>query len=235
MSDFRSEARRWLAAEPDADMREELESLLAGSDDELSVRFDGRLQFGTAGLRAAVGAGPQRMNRLVVQQAAAGLVEYLLKAEPDAASRGVIIGYDARRKSDAFALDTARVCAARGVKAMIFPHVVPTPLLAWNIVGVGAAAGVVVTASHNPPADNGYKVFTADGAQIVSPVDAEIASCIDTIDPCDVPLSEPDDPLIQWLDDSYVQAYLAAAPQAQDAATVRTQLSQVEKLLADGK
>ncbi len=152
------------------------------------------------------------MNRLVVQQAAAGLVEYLLKAEPDAASRGVIIGYDARRKSDAFALDTARVCAARGVKAMIFPHVVPTPLLAWNIVGVGAAAGVVVTASHNPPADNGYKVFTADGAQIVSPVDAEIASCIDTIDPCDVPLSEPDDPLIQWLDDSYVQAYLAAAP-----------------------
>jgi len=115
MSDFRSEARRWLAAEPDADMREELESLLAGPDDELSVRFDGRLQFGTAGLRAAVGAGPQRMNRLVVQQAAAGLVDYLLKAEPDAASRGVIIGYDARRKSDAFALDTARVCAARGV------------------------------------------------------------------------------------------------------------------------
>ena len=212
MSDFRSEARRWLAAEPDADMREELESLLAGADDELAVRFDGRLQFGTAGLRAAVGAGPQRMNRLVVQQAAAGLAEYLLKSEPDAATRGVIIGYDARRKSDAFALDTARVCAARGIRAMIFPHVVPTPLLAWNIVGVGAAAGVVVTASHNPPADNGYKVFTADGAQIVSPVDTEIAACIDMVDPCDVALSEPDDPLIQWLDDSYVQAYLAAAP-----------------------
>ncbi len=212
MSDFRSEARRWLAAEPDADMREELESLLAGADDELAVRFDGRLQFGTAGLRAAVGAGPQRMNRLVVQQAAAGVVDYLLKAEPDAATRGVIIGYDARRKSDAFALDTARVCAARGVRAMIFPHVVPTPLLAWNIVGVGAAAGVVVTASHNPPADNGYKVFTADGAQIVSPVDAEIAACIDMVDPCDVALSEPDDPLIQWLDESYVQAYIAAAP-----------------------
>ncbi len=212
MSDFRSEARRWLAAEPDADMREELESLLAGADDELAVRFDGRLQFGTAGLRAAVGAGPQRMNRLVVRQAAAGLVDYLLKAEPDAATRGVIIGYDARRKSDAFALDTARVCAARGVRAMIFPHVVPTPLLAWNIVGVGAAAGVVVTASHNPPADNGYKVFTADGAQIVSPVDAQIAACIDMVDPCDVALSDPDDPLIQWLDDSFVQAYLAAAP-----------------------
>ncbi len=212
MSDFRSEARRWLAAEPDADMREELESLLAGSDDELAVRFDGRLQFGTAGLRAAVGAGPQRMNRLVVQQAAAGLVEYLLKAEAYAADRGVIIGYDARRKSDSFALDTARVCAARGVRAMIFPHIVPTPMLAWNVVGVGAAAGVVVTASHNPPADNGYKVFTANGAQIVSPVDAEIAACIDVIDPCAVVMSAPDDPLIEWLDDSYVQAYLADIP-----------------------
>ena len=212
MSDFRSEARRWLAAEPDADMRAELESLLAGSDDELAVRFDGRLQFGTAGLRAAVGAGPQRMNRLVVQQAAAGLVEYLLKAEADAAARGVIIGYDARRKSDSFALDTARVCAARGVRAMIFPHIVPTPVLAWNIVGVGAAAGVVVTASHNPPADNGYKVFTANGAQIVSPVDAEVAACIDLMDPCAVLMSAPDDPLIEWLDDSYVQAYLAGIP-----------------------
>ena len=212
MSDFRSVASRWLAAEPDADMREELESLLAGSDDELAVRFEGRLQFGTAGLRAAVGAGPQRMNRLVVRQAAAGVADYLLKAEPDAATRGVIIGYDARRKSDAFALDTARVCAARGLRAMIFRHVVPTPLLAWNIVGVGAAAGVVVTASHNPPADNGYKVFTARGAQIVSPVDAEIAECIDLIDPCTVSLADTDDPLIEWLDDSYVEAYLAAVP-----------------------
>ncbi len=212
MSDFRSVARRWLAAEPDADMREELAGLIAGPDDELAIRFDGRLQFGTAGLRAAVGAGPQRMNRLVVQQAAAGLVEYLLEADLDAARRGVIIGYDARRKSDAFALDTARVCAARGVRAMIFPHVVPTPVLAWNIVGIGAAAGVVVTASHNPPADNGYKVFTANGAQIVSPVDAEIAKCIDLVDPCAVPLSAPDDPLIEWLHDSYVRAYLAAVP-----------------------
>jgi phosphomannomutase len=223
MSDFRSVARRWLAAEPDADMRGELEALLAGPDDELAARFDGRLQFGTAGLRAAVGAGPQRMNRLVVQQAAAGLVEYLLKTQPDAAQRGVIIGNDARRKSDAFALDTARVCAARGVRAMIFPHVVPTPLLAWNIVGVGAAAGVVVTASHNPPADNGYKVFTADGAQIVSPVDSEISTCIDLVDPCAVQLSDPDDSLIEWLDDSYVRAYLDSVP----AARLRPELAGV--------
>ena len=210
--DVRTVASRWLAAEPDADMRAELEALLAGPDDELSARFDGRLQFGTAGLRAAVGAGPLRMNRLVVQQAAAGLVDHLLKTAPDAAMRGVIIGHDARRKSDLFALDTARVCAARGVRAMIFPHVVPTPVLAWNIVGVGAAAGVVVTASHNPPADNGYKVYLDTGAQIVSPVDAEISARIDLVDPCTVEMAPADHPLIEWLDDSYVQAYLAAVP-----------------------
>jgi phosphomannomutase len=212
MSDFRSVARRWLAAEPDDDMRGELEALIAGSDAELTARFEGRLQFGTAGLRAAVGAGPLRMNRLVVQQAAAGLAEYLLGTVPDAPRRGVIIGYDARRKSDVFALDTARVCASRGIRAMIFPYIVPTPVLAWNIVGVGAAAGVVVTASHNPPADNGYKVFLDTGAQIVSPADADISACIDLVDPCAVPMSEPDDPLIEWLDDSHMQGYLAAVP-----------------------
>ena len=130
MSDFSAVARRWLAAEPDSDMRDELTALLAGPPDDLAVRFDGRLQFGTAGLRAAVGAGPQRMNRLVVRQAAAGLVDYLLRNHADTARRGVIIGHDARRKSDAFALDTARVCAARGVRAMIFPYYVPTPVLA---------------------------------------------------------------------------------------------------------
>lgn len=106
----RETAERWLAAEPDDDMREELATMLAGPDEELEARFTGRLQFGTAGLRAAVGAGPQRMNRLVVQQAAAGLVDYLLVHAPHAAERGVIIGYDARRKSDSFALDTA-MCA----------------------------------------------------------------------------------------------------------------------------
>ena len=210
MSDFSSIARRWLAAEPDADMRDELTALLAGPPDELAVRFDGRLQFGTAGLRAAVGAGPQRMNRLVVRQAAAGLVDYLVRTQQNVAERGVIIGHDARRKSDAFALDTARVCAARGVRAMIFSYHVPTPVLAWNIVGVGAAAGVVVTASHNPPADNGYKVYLDTGCQIVSPVDSEISASIELVDACDVMLSEPDDPLIEWLDDSHVQAYLEA-------------------------
>ncbi|MFZ9628778.1 MAG: hypothetical protein ACO3C1_05445 [Ilumatobacteraceae bacterium] len=186
-------ARRWRDAEPDDDMRQELDGLLAGPEAALVERFTGRLQFGTAGLRAAVGAGPQRMNRLVVRQAAAGLVDHLLAAVPDAASRGVIIGFDARRKSDLFALDTARVCAARGVRAMLFDSVVPTPVLAWSIThangGVGAAAGVMVTASHNPPADNGYKVYLGSGAQIVPPADTDIAACIDLVDPCTVPLA----------------------------------------------
>ena len=208
----RATAEAWRDAEPDADLRVELDELLAGADDELAARFDGRLQFGTAGLRGAVGAGPLRMNRLVVRQAAAGLVDHLLATVPDAAERGVLIGYDARRKSDVFALDTARVCAARGVRARLFSQVVPTPVLAWNITATGAAAGVMVTASHNPPADNGYKVYLGTGAQIVPPVDAEIAARIDAVDPTTVALAEADDPLVHVLGSEPIEAYLAAVP-----------------------
>jgi phosphomannomutase len=210
----RPTAERWLAAEPDDDLRAELVDLLAGPDDVLAERFTGRLQFGTAGLRGAIGAGPQRMNRLVVRQAAAGLVDHLLATDARAAERGVLIGYDARRKSDLFALDTARVCAARGVRAVLFPAPVPTPVLAWNITGLGVAAGVMVTASHNPPADNGYKVYLDTGSQIVPPVDTAIADCIDAVDPCMVELADPDDELIEELDDSEVEAYLDAVPAA---------------------
>ncbi len=225
LPDLRAVAQQWLEAEPDADMRTEIAALLAGDTDadvnSLALRFTGRLQFGTAGLRAAIGAGPMRMNRLVVRQAAAGLVEYVLRTDPSAAERGVIIGYDARHKSDAFALDTARVCAARGVRAMIFSSVVPTPVLAWNITrpgaaaGVpGAAAGVMVTASHNPPADNGYKVYLHSGAQIVPPADVDISALIDTFDPCTVELAPADHPLIEWLGDDALQAYLDDVPAA---------------------
>ena len=214
MNENEKVAAAWLAAEPDADMRDELAALMQGSTEDLRARFTGRLQFGTAGLRGAVGAGPQRMNRLLVQQAAAGLADYLLANVPNAAELGVLIGYDARRKSDVFASDTARVCAARGVKAMLFPHIVPTPVLAWNVTEVSAAAGVMVTASHNPPADNGYKVYLGTGSQIVSPVDGDIAACIDKIDPCAVPMAAPDDPLIEVLGADRVQAYLSFAPSA---------------------
>lgn len=208
MSDHREIAQSWLGAEPDEDMRAELRTLLEGSDADLAERFTGRLQFGTAGLRAAVGAGPQRMNRLVVRQAAAGLAEYLLRHVPGAVEHGVIIGNDARRKSDVFAMDTARVFAARGIRARVFDHVVPTPVLAWNITGTGSVAGVVVTASHNPPADNGYKVYLGSGSQIVPPADTGIADAIDEFDPCTVELAPEDSPLIERLDDTLVDAYL---------------------------
>src|SRR6056297_202316 len=214
-------ANAWLAAEPDDDIRDELARLIAdaqrGDTDELAARFAGRLQFGTAGLRAPVAAGSMRMNRLVVRQAAAGLGRWLLDGEasgaiPDASSRGVVIANDARRKSDAFADDTARVLAAMGIRSMLHPGVQPTPVLAWSIVGIGAAAGVVVTASHNPPADNGYKVYLGTGSQIVSPTDADISERIARFDPLTVELAVAHDPLIVRLDDSRVERYLAFVP-----------------------
>src|SRR6056297_213907 len=214
-------ANAWSDAEPDDDIRSELTALIAaardGDVDELAERFAGRLEFGTAGLRAAVAAGPMRMNRLVVRQAAAGLARWLRAQEtagalPDAAKRGVVIAHDARRKSDLFALDTAQVLASCGIRSMIHRGVQPTPLLAWSIRGLDAAAGVVVTASHNPPADNGYKVFLSTGSQIVSPIDTEISSYIDQVDPLDVELSTAGDPLIEWLDESWTEAYVASVP-----------------------
>jgi phosphomannomutase len=214
-------ARDWLAAEPDADLRDELgASILAaerGDAADLADRFAGLLQFGTAGLRAAVAAGPMRMNRLVVRQAAAGLGRWLLDREADgtirdAARRGVVIAHDARRKSDLFADDTARVLAAMGIRSMLHPGVQPTPVLAWSITGLDAAAGVVVTASHNPPADNGYKVYLETGSQIVSPVDTEISDRIARFDPLTVELAAPDDALIERLDTAWVDRYVEFAP-----------------------
>jgi phosphomannomutase len=152
------------------------------------------------------------MNRLSVRQAAAGLVDHLLATVPNARTAGVIIGFDARRKSDVFALDTARVCAARGVRAYLFDRVVPTPVLAWNITEVGAAAGVMVTASHNPPADNGYKVYLHTGAQIVPPADTDISAAIDRVDPCSVELAEAGHPLITALGREHIERYLAFVP-----------------------
>jgi phosphomannomutase len=212
VTDVRRIAARWLDAEPDDDIRNELRTLLDGPPEELSQRFSGRLQFGTAGLRAAVGAGPLRMNRLVVRQAAAGLADHLLATDPNARERGVIVGYDARRKSDAFALDTARVMAAAGLRVHLFDQRVSTPILAWSIGHVDAAAGVVVTASHNPPADNGYKVYLGDGSQIVPPVDAEISARIEQFDATEIELASPDHPLISMVGDELVDAYVAMVP-----------------------
>ncbi len=199
-------ARTWLAEDPDADTREELGKLIeAGDVAELAGRFSGTLQFGTAGLRGELGAGPMRMNRAVVIRAAAGLAAYLKK---NGGTDGtVVIGYDARHKSADFARDTAAVMVGAGLKAAVLPRPLPTPVLAFAIRHLGAVAGVEVTASHNPPRDNGYKVYLGDGSQIVPPADAEIAAEIDAIGSLhDVPRPEEG-----WevLDEGVLDAYLA--------------------------
>ncbi|MGH3369557.1 MAG: phospho-sugar mutase, partial [Nocardioidaceae bacterium] len=179
-------ARAWVADDPDPRTRGELEDLLAQAVSEragaavadLADRFRGRLEFGTAGLRGALGAGPNRMNRVVVTQAAAGLAAYL-RAHGAGDGDRVVVGYDARHNSDMFARDTAEVMAGAGLRALVLPRPLPTPVLAFAVRELGCVAGVMVTASHNPPQDNGYKVYLGDGSQIVPPADLEIASHID--------------------------------------------------------
>jgi len=197
-------ARAWLAEDPDPDTRAELARLIEGDDAAVAERFAGRLEFGTAGLRGALGAGPLRMNRAVVRRTTAGLASYL-------ATRGqtgpVVVGYDARHKSDVFAEDVAAVITGAGLSALVLPRPLPTPVLAFAVRQLQACAGVMVTASHNPRADNGYKVYLGDGAQIVSPADAEISAAIDAVGPlAGVALADG----WQRLGDEVVEAYLDA-------------------------
>ena len=183
-SDLLSRARAWAAEDPDPQTKAELEQVVAdveagGDDADLADRFAGTLEFGTAGLRGALGAGPNRMNRIVVTRAAAGLAAYLKDTGHQGGS--VVIGFDARNNSDVFARDTAEVMTGAGLKALVLPRPLPTPLLAFAIRELGCAAGVMVTASHNPPQDNGYKVYLGDGSQIVPPSDIEIAARIEAV------------------------------------------------------
>jgi len=188
----------WTAQDPDPVTRLQAEELLdraragdTGARAELTDAFGSRLAFGTAGLRGALGAGPNRMNRVVVSQAAAGLAAYL--TAHDAAGQQVLVGYDARHGSAQFARDTAEILAAAGFATLLTAAPTPTPVVAFGIRHFGCAAAVVVTASHNPPQDNGYKVYLGDGSQIVPPADAEIAAQIDRVaaaDLADVPRSE---------------------------------------------
>ncbi|MBH5336573.1 phospho-sugar mutase [Streptomyces pactum] len=199
-------ARTWLAEDPDPDTRDELAKLLeAGDAEEIAARFGGTLQFGTAGLRGELGAGPMRMNRAVVIRAAAGLAAYL--RNQGQAGGLVVIGYDARHKSADFARDTAAVMVGAGLRAALLPRPLPTPVLAFAVRHLGAVAGVEVTASHNPPRDNGYKVYLGDGSQIVPPADGEIAAEIAAVASLhDVPRADRG---WQTLGEEVVEAYLA--------------------------
>ncbi|MFF9592432.1 phospho-sugar mutase [Streptomyces sp. NPDC014646] len=220
--DLMAGARTWLAEDPDPETRDELAALIAaddaGSAAEIAARFAGTLQFGTAGLRGELGAGPMRMNRAVVIRAAAGLAAYL-KAEGQGNGL-VVIGYDARYKSADFARDTAAVMTGAGLRAAVLPRPLPTPVLAYAIRHLGAVAGVEVTASHNPPRDNGYKVYLGDGSQIVPPADARIAAEIAAVGPLDT-VPRPED---GWeiLGDEVLDAYLARTDAVLTAGSPRT-------------
>jgi phosphomannomutase len=204
-ADLREQVETWIADEVDPRSADELRALLDADDEaELADRFAGPLRFGTAGLRGPLRAGPNGMNRTVVRRAAAGLATWL--GEHGFAGRTVVVGYDARRGSAQFARDSAAVFAAAGFTARLLPDVLPTPLLAFAVQRLDAAAGVMVTASHNPPQDNGYKVYAADGAQIVPPMDQEIEAAIRAVPAArDVRLDEHG---VTPVDDSLVQDYV---------------------------
>ncbi len=202
----------WIDQDPDAVTRTELQTLLdqAHSGEpkaiaELTDAFRAPLEFGTAGLRGKLGGGPNRMNRVVVIQAAAGLAQYL--TNNGLLGQAVAIGFDGRFSSDIFAQDTADVMAAAGFTPLLFDHVVPTPVLAFAIRELNACAGIMVTASHNPPQDNGYKVYLGDGRQIVPPADLEISTCIRAItDIRTVPIKRNSQTVSQEVEERYISS-----------------------------
>ncbi len=234
MSAYLAAARAWLAQDPDPVTREELSGLIArveqgdaAAADDLADRFSTRLAFGTAGLRGTLGAGSNRMNRVLVAQAAAGFAAYL-RERSSGGTPTVVVGYDGRRNSDVFARDSVEIFAGAGLHAILLPRLLPTPVLAFAVRHLGADAGVMVTASHNPPDDNGYKVYLGgadDGAQIVSPADAEIAAHIQriaddgdvTILPRSVGYANAPESVVE----AYVAATAAVAPAPAGAARLR--------------
>jgi len=227
-------ARAWLRQDPDHQTRDELAGLItrAAAGDEVATadladRFSSRLAFGTAGLRGELGAGSNRMNRVLVSQAAAGFASYLREKNPGVAPT-VVIGYDGRRNSRVFATDSAELFAGAGLRAILLPRLLPTPVLAFAVRHLGAEAGVMVTASHNPPNDNGYKVYLGgadDGSQIVAPADAEIAAHIqrvaDSGDVSALPRSAAYETAGEDVVDAYVAATAAVAPASESATGLR--------------
>jgi phosphomannomutase len=236
-------ARAWMAQDPDPVTRSELDALVArveaGEDAataDLAERFSGRLEFGTAGLRGELGAGPMRMNRVLVAQAAAGLAAYLLARAPHPT---VVIGYDGRHNSSLFARDSAAILAGAGVEATLLPRPLPTPVLAFAVRELRASAGIMVTASHNPARDNGYKVYLGggdDGAQIVPPVDGEIAAEIEhaaTVAFGDHPVSSDVRTADESLVDEYVRRTAEVAGQPEPLRYVYTPMHGVGREVAE--
>jgi len=219
---LRAAVEAWLDDDPDERDRAELRSLLAAGDGaELADRFAGRLTFGTAGLRGAVAAGPNRMNRAVVRAATAAVAGWLLGGGSggDGGTPAVVVGCDARHRSDEFADEVAAVLAGAGIRVHLLPRPGPTPLLAFAVRHLGTGAGIMITASHNPAADNGYKLYLSDGAQVIPPVDAEIEGRIASLGRLTaVRTAALDDPLIVRHDDEVAAAYLDAVAGAAPAA-----------------
>ncbi|MDQ1691557.1 MAG: phosphomannomutase, partial [Pseudonocardiales bacterium] len=217
LADLRGRVRAWIFDEVGDGDASELQALLDnanGGDDaalaELANRFAGTLTFGTAGLRGPLRAGPNGMNTAVVRRAASGLAGYLNQSGQ--AGGIVVIGYDGRHRSRSFAEDSAQIFAAAGFDARLLPRLLPTPVLAFAVQHLGAAAGVMVTASHNPPQDNGYKVYSSDGAQIAPPTDSEIETQIRAVGSVrSIALATTFSVLDESIVDDYVEAVSALA------------------------
>ena len=217
-ADLISLAEAWMAQDPDPETREECAEIVeraragdAAATADLADRFDARLEFGTAGLRGEIAAGPNRMNRVLVSQAAAGLAAYLLERAAGA-TPSVVVGYDGRRNSQVFARDIAEVMAGAGVRALLLPRLLPTPLLAFAVRHLDTSAGVMVTASHNPRNDNGMKVYLGGehrGSQIVAPADAEIEEHIQRVAAA-TPVSSLPRGEVETAAESVLDAYVAA-------------------------
>ncbi len=227
-----AQVQAWIEQDPDPVTRDQLKQLLIAAQTdakalrELKDSFVGPLEFGTAGLRGPLGAGPNRMNRVTVLQAAAGLAKYLVAQ--GAIGKPVVIGFDARYNSEVFANDTAQVMSGAGLKPIIFDQVIPTPVLAYSISHLVACAGVMVTASHNPPQDNGYKVYLDDGRQIVSPMDIDISKQIRTvIDVRKINLGTD----VAVMDHEVVESYVAATAQLfESGATTIAQRKEIKSV-----
>lgn len=220
--------KAWIVDDPDVACRTELQALLdSGARDDLVDIFRSGLRFGTAGLRGVVGAGPTRMNVATVRRASAGLAAYLAESVPQSSDAGVVVGYDARHGSRRFAEETARVLSGAGFRVLRLPGQLPTPLLAFAVRHLACAAGVMITASHNPPQDNGYKVYAGNGAQIVPPAVDAISTAISQVGPLlRVPLGDSGEEVGPGIVGHYLDAIIASLPAAasHDIITVYTPL-----------